>query len=125
MIALSIRQPWAWLIVAGHKDIENRDWPTNFRGDCLIHASKSAKRTDVEMLREVLLDDFGTDFGLPAFGDLPSGGLCGIVTITGCVQSSASPWFTGNHGFVLERPRAIPFHPYRGRLGFFNVPEYD
>lgn len=29
---LSIRQPWAWLIVNGYKDIENRTWPTHFRG---------------------------------------------------------------------------------------------
>ena len=125
MIALSIRQPWAWLIVAGHKDIENRDWPTNYRGDCLIHASKSATRADVENIRDSLIDDFGTDFGLPAFDDLPRGGLCGIATITDCVRSSPSPWFEGDHGFVLDRARAIPFHPYRGRLGFFNVPEYD
>lgn len=125
MIALSIRQPWAWLIVAGHKDIENRDWPTSYRGDCLIHASKSATRADVENIRESLIDDFGSDFGMPSFDALPKGGLCGIVTITGCVQRSTSPWFEGQHGFVLDRPRAIPFHPYRGRLGFFNVPEYD
>lgn len=26
MKALSIRQPWAWLIANGHKDIENRTW---------------------------------------------------------------------------------------------------
>lgn len=30
--AISIRQPWAWLILNAGKDIENRDWPTNFRG---------------------------------------------------------------------------------------------
>lgn len=40
MKALSIRQPWAWLIVAGYKDIENRSWPTNFRGRVYIHASR-------------------------------------------------------------------------------------
>lgn len=39
--ALSIRQPGAWLIVNGHKDIENRDWPTtNFRGRLLVHADQ-------------------------------------------------------------------------------------
>ncbi|WP_206002040.1 ASCH domain-containing protein [Paraburkholderia aromaticivorans] len=38
MKALSIRQPWAWLIVKGHKDIENRTWSTRFRGRVLIHA---------------------------------------------------------------------------------------
>lgn len=34
MAALSIRQPWAWLVVQGYKDIENRDWPTNFGALC-------------------------------------------------------------------------------------------
>ncbi|WP_245839042.1 ASCH domain-containing protein [Yersinia kristensenii] len=39
MKALSIRQPWAWLIVNGYKDIENRTWNTKCRGPVLIHAS--------------------------------------------------------------------------------------
>ena len=30
--AISIRQPWAWLIVNGYKDVENRIWPANLRG---------------------------------------------------------------------------------------------
>ena len=36
--ALSIRQPWAWLVVHGYKDVENRSWSTGFRGRVLIHA---------------------------------------------------------------------------------------
>ena len=40
MKALSIRQPWAWLIVNGYKDIENRTWPTRFRGRVCVHAPK-------------------------------------------------------------------------------------
>jgi len=39
MIALSVRQPWAWLLLNG-KDIENRDWYTKYRGPLAIHASK-------------------------------------------------------------------------------------
>ena len=39
-IALSIRQPWAWLIVNGYKDIENRDWKTHYRGRFYVHAGK-------------------------------------------------------------------------------------
>jgi hypothetical protein len=31
-VALSVRQPWAWAIVSGYKDVENRSWPTNYRG---------------------------------------------------------------------------------------------
>jgi hypothetical protein len=41
MKALSIRQPWAWLIVHGHKDIENRTWTTTFRGRFLVHAGRT------------------------------------------------------------------------------------
>jgi len=32
MKALSIRQPYAWLIIHGYKDIENRTWGTRVRG---------------------------------------------------------------------------------------------
>ena len=40
MKALSIMQPWAWLIVNGHKAIENRTWRCHVRGPILIHAGK-------------------------------------------------------------------------------------
>lgn len=41
--AISIKQPWAYLICAGIKDVENRTWATKFRGRVYIHASaKSA-----------------------------------------------------------------------------------
>ena len=38
---LSLRQPFAELIVTGRKTIELRKWNTKFRGEFLIHASKS------------------------------------------------------------------------------------
>lgn len=40
MKALSIKQPWAHLIVSGVKDVENRSWKTNYRGRIFVHASK-------------------------------------------------------------------------------------
>jgi len=43
---LSIRQPWAWAIVHAGKDIENRNWPTRFRGRFLIHAAKGCTREE-------------------------------------------------------------------------------
>ena len=39
MKALSVRQPWAWAIAHGHKDVENRSWPTQWHGRLAIHAS--------------------------------------------------------------------------------------
>jgi hypothetical protein len=38
MKILSVRQPWASLIVNGFKDVENRTWPTRYRGRILVHA---------------------------------------------------------------------------------------
>ena len=40
-----VRQPWAWLIVNGYKDIENRSWHTNYQGMLLIQASASRGKT--------------------------------------------------------------------------------
>jgi len=44
MKALSVRQPWAWAIIYALKDIENRGWPINYRGDILIHAAKTCTK---------------------------------------------------------------------------------
>jgi hypothetical protein len=41
MKCLSVKQPWANLIASGRKTIETRTWPTGYRGDLLIVASKS------------------------------------------------------------------------------------
>lgn len=40
MRAISLWQPWAYLVVAGHKGYETRSWPTNYRGPLAIHAAK-------------------------------------------------------------------------------------
>jgi len=39
MKVISLLQPWASLIVAGHKKIETRSWNTKYRGELLIHSS--------------------------------------------------------------------------------------
>ena len=41
MKTLSLKQPFAELILQGRKTIELRRWNTNLRGDFLIHASKN------------------------------------------------------------------------------------
>src|SRR6478672_6968545 len=41
-VAISVKQPWAALIVAGLKTVEVRTWPTRRRGAVLIHAGKVA-----------------------------------------------------------------------------------
>ncbi len=39
--ALSLRQPYAELVVIGKKSIELRTWSTKYRGEFLIHAAKT------------------------------------------------------------------------------------
>jgi len=125
MIALSIRQPWAWLILHAGKDIENRDWKTPFRGRCLIHASKNCNKAEYSNAIDFLVDR-GLDHILatmPAIDQFERGGIVGAVDIVDCTDATDSPWFVGDFGFVLRNPKPLPFVPWKGRLGFFNVPE--
>lgn len=48
MKALSIQQPWAWAIVKRDKRVENRTWPTTYRGPVLIHASQACQDSSIE-----------------------------------------------------------------------------
>lgn len=122
MIALSIRQPWAWHILHSGKDIENRDWPTKFRGRVLVHAAKGCTRDEWENGNDPLWHCGGPTIELPALAELPRGGIVGSVEIVDCVTGSDSHWFAGRFGFVLRDPQPLPFTPWRGQLGFFDVP---
>ncbi len=115
MKALSIMQPWAWLIVAGHKDIENRTWRTSFRGSVLIHAGKKFDGPDDAQEWDWPQIERPCDFDM--------GGIVGEAEIVGCVTESRSPWFRGPFGFLIRNARPLPFRPCRGALGFFT-PDY-
>ncbi len=122
MRALSIRQPFAWLVLHAGKDIENRDWSTKnparrFRGTCFIHASLTLDPIDDD-LRFWVKQTSGVHIPCPA--DLPRGGIVGQVDIVDFVRQSASPWFSGPCGLVLANATALPFVPCRGALGFFT-----
>jgi ASCH domain len=108
---LSIRQPWATLIVQGTKDIENRSWATSYRGPVLVHASSS--RPSRRLLADVA-GRFGVDLQQV---ELPVGGVIGVTQIIDCVDAHPSPWFEGEFGFVLNGSCAVPFVPWKGSLG--------
>lgn len=116
---LSILQPWAWLIVHGHKDIENRDWVTSFRGRFLIHAGKRFGPQQREDAAQVIQRFPG--IRLPETFEL--GGIVGESELVGCTDSHPSPWFSGRYGFVLANSRPLPFRAYGGQLGFFRTPD--
>lgn len=135
MLALSIRQPWARLILVAGKDVENRDWPTRHRGRILIHAAQSMTRGEWEdaiTFSRAIISRTGRRHGdapctLRSLGlapdDLQRGGIIGSVDLVDCATASDSPWFMGRYGFVLRNPKPLPFTPWKGQLGFFDVPE--
>jgi hypothetical protein len=101
---LSVRQPYAWAIVSGIKDVENRSWSTKIRGRIFIHAGKNKDGVDDGM------DDLrGKGVRkLPKEQDLVFGAIIGSVEIVDCVDKHGSKWFAkGKTGFLLEKPRKL------------------
>lgn len=122
MKALSILQPFAWLIVHGHKDVENRTWYTPMRGRILVHAGKRYPRGEHDYYVEWLREEF--DLELPRYEEIPRGALVGAVDIVDCRRNVASPWKDPESwGFVLANAAAVSEPtPWRGQLGFFDIP---
>lgn len=122
MKALSIMQPWAWLIVNGHKAIENRDWRCHYRGPILIHAGKKVDKDTLQDLRDRWHPVLGTVLPneIVAPDHIETGGIVGEAEIVDCVERSDDPWFVGRYGIVLRNAKPLPFRPCKGALGFFT-----
>lgn len=112
--ALSIQQPWAWLIANGYKDVENRKWKSGYIGSFWIHAGNKIDEEGIAFVKEAF-----PEIPLPA--SFETGGIVGVAHMTGCVSESPSPWFFGPYGFVIKGATPIPFIPYKGMLKFFKV----
>lgn len=134
--ALSIRQPWAWLILRPdllpgtperaewftspqRKDVENRIWQTSYRGELWIHAGNT-------------FDVAGFDAVAAAWPEIPlppiwrfsaiMGGIVGRVTLTDVVSSHTSRWkHDDQYGWILTDPVPCPLEPMPGRQGLFRV----
>lgn len=123
MKAISIKQPWAWLIVNADrypdpKRLENRDWTTKLRGPILIHASQGFDKQGYESVIAARPD---LEFLMPAPNQFERGGIVGQAEIVDVVSASDSAWFVGKHAFVLERGMKRPFVPMKGMLSLFEV----
>jgi len=126
--ALSLKQPWATLLVHGRKTIEVRSWPTARRGPILIHAARvSDERAEVwarvpEELREAARQ---------------VGGIVGAGDLTGCLAYRTVELFTADqarhlndpawfrppvlYGFTFANLVPLPFRRYPGWMRFFPV----
>ena len=121
MRILTVRQPWAWAIVHGQKDVENRvrNIAGDYRGPVAIHA---AKAVDLDAPK-TLWGDYH-DSGLEVLG-----AIIGVVDLVGVHAGwiegvPCSPWGiryvegAGQHHIELANPRPLvgPI-PYKGALG--------
>jgi len=119
---LAVHQPWAWAILHAGKTVENRGWPTRYRGPLLIHASKTRSSYD----REAKLDWLKLyGVALRRWEELTAGALVGVVDLVDCLpvaQVATSPWVEGPVCWVLANPRPFP-NPvlWRGMQGLFDV----
>ncbi len=142
LMALTTYQPWVHAIFHCGKDVENRDWPTKFRGTLAIHAAKKEPRDEYVFVQQRIADDI-KGYGKSPFGELPSseslprGAIVGLVEVVDCVThwngdnppsgstldpKCSSYWFVGDYGFVLRSPRLLPTPiPCRGYQGFWKV----
>lgn len=117
--AISIRQPWAWLIVNSIKNVENRNWRTHYRGPVLVHAGK---KIDKEAY-EYVADKFSNSINISPPTELETGGIVGVTSIVDCLEEySDYRWHVlGAYGFLLKGSRPLPFMPCKGKLSFFKV----
>lgn len=132
--AISLWQPWAWLILEGLKLIETRHWPTDYRGLLAIHAAQRWTGQEKETWRVIrerfrYLPGMETAPATPALGAL----LCVVKLVD--VQPTVKVW-----GQISEHERAFGNYEHgryawrlemvkkfdepitwKGAQGFFNV----
>lgn len=126
--ALSIKQPWAALVVAGFKTIEIRKWATSIRGRIFVHAASIPDRRPEgwAAISEELMPLAQT-----------VGGVIGAVDLLSCIGYRTAAkfkldvqkhlndpsWFEGPqmYGFQFGSPAVVPFLPYKGNVRFFKV----
>lgn len=116
IVVLTVRQPFAWLIVNRIKDIENRSRRTHYRGRIFIQASKSYPDfdliSDLEQRHQIRIPE----------SELALGGIVGYADVVDCVEASHSSWFSGPFGWVLSGANTCPFVHITGQLGLFRIP---
>lgn len=126
MKVLTIKQPWATLIMKGYKRFEFRSWQTKYRGDLLIHARKGIDKEAMKRLSKYLPKE------------LPVGKILGKVTLVDCVKISpefkemllrenediyTDSSFKENYGWQLEDVHV--FNEPIDAKGHLSLWEYD
>jgi hypothetical protein len=127
---LSVKNPWAYLIIHHDKDVENRGYATKYQGRILIHASKTSDlrgyewkwlgRPDIQKIFDGLVENIYNV-------ERTNGHIIGSVELYDCIQDSDSVWAErlpppySQHHWLLRDPHPfdVPL-PARGMLGLWT-----
>lgn len=136
MKALTVQQPWAWAIVHGGKDVENRtrNLAGSYRGPVAIHAGLRFDQDALEdsTLQAVLPRD-AAGAKIAFDGRHVLGAFVGVVDLASVHHDSdhgpdrCSPWAQRGDlwHLVLENPQPLEVPiPCKGRLGLWT-PDQD
>jgi len=141
MKALTVQQPWAWAIIHGQKDVENRTQAWSYRGPLAIHAGKRISNRGLRTVPSIVAAERGTSPTLVADqmrvrAATERGAIIGLVDVHHAEADCCESWWAetsyDEHGgrirrdlthLVLEDPRplATPI-PCRGALGLWTPP---
>ncbi len=110
---LTVRQPFAWAIVARLKDMENRTWATPHRGRLYIHAAGRVPRETMAL---------AATFGLSLPEDAVFSAIIGHVTLADVVTNSRSRWAMPEHKHwsLTDAQEYDPPVPCPGRLSLWS-----
>lgn len=133
MKVLSIREPFATLIMNGNKKIETRSWKTSYRGELYIHASKGKIIRQKYLNRPELLDIIE---GL----DMNYGFIICKCNLVDCIYMDEGfvenikkdkqeyllgHYEVGRYAWVLDNIEIIEPIKARGRLNIWNFSKND
>lgn len=131
MKTLTIKQPWATLIIQGDKRFEFRSWKTSYRGDLLIHAGKGIDKEAMKRLKKYIPED------------MPLGKIIGKVKLVDCIKMSpefkemllkenneiyTKSSFQENYGWQVENVEVFNHPmPVKGQLSLweYEVEEFN
>lgn len=147
MKALTVQQPWAWAIIHGGKDVENRTQAWTYRGPLAIHAGARISERGLRAVPSIAAGEQLVDPDLireEMHGALVTGAVIGVVDLVDAHHYAGSgpaaidcceSWWAeeqyDEHGgktrldivhLVLENPRPVEPIPCRGALGLWTPP---
>ena len=139
MKIISIWQPYASLIVHGHKAVETRSWsaPQSLIGKRIgIAATKRISPEQKALFMEKSFMEYYTPTGLPGLMGLPHGAILGTVLLHSCSvmdeedlenvteeEQIFGHWDAGRFAWRLRKPVLFP-EPVFTR-GFQGIWDYD